>query len=143
MADSNGYMEYDFASLKKIRVVEQKEAMSIRKDIIHMFRKPYLKHDMTTHGPLWNQYSFPQETITICDLELEQDSSGYIYVEGKGKNFYVFSSTLSTFIQYLQSREDGLFPAIYFVDREYTMCLCENGERGSMKPVYLYRGGNR
>ncbi len=123
--------------------VEPNDATSIRKDIINAFRKPYLKKDMTTHGSLWNQYSFPQGTITVDHIALDNDISGYMYVEGKGKDEVIFLATLSQFIDYLNGREDGLFPAVYFVDRECTMCLCENGERGAMKPVYLYQGGTR
>ncbi len=74
---------------------------------------------------------------------MDIDSSGYIYVEDQGKERSVFLSTLAVFINDLNSRDDGLFPAIYFVNHDWTICLCENGERGSMKPIYLYKGEAR
>lgn len=36
MADSHGYMEYDFASLKKIRVLGQKEAIDVFLNCFHL-----------------------------------------------------------------------------------------------------------
>lgn len=120
--------------------IDQNDAVKLRNDIFDAFRKPYAKSDMTTHGPLWNQYAFPQNTVTVCDLNIDKDIHGYIFVEGKGKKMCVFLSTFRKFIDYLENRSDGLYPAIYFIDNELTVCFCENGERGSMKPIYLYKG---
>ncbi len=136
-AQMSGFISYFGAPMKP------NDAISIKTDIMNAFRKPYFKNDMTTHGPLWNQYSFPQGTITVGDIELDNDISGYMYVEGKGKDGVIFLTTWSQFVNYLDGRDDGLFPAIYFVNSEWTVCLCENGERGSMKPIYLYKGEAR
>lgn len=56
---------------------------------------------------------------------------GFILVEGKKKNVRVFASTLGLFLDYLENREDGVFAAIYFVDKKFNFCFGENGERGS------------
>ena len=125
-AQMSGFIRYFGAPMKP------NDAISIKKDIMNAFRKPYFKNDMTTHGSLWNQYSFPQDTITVDHIALDDDIPGYMYVEGKGKDEVIFLATLSQFIDYLNSRDDGLFPAVYFVDLECTMCLCENGERGAI-----------
>ncbi|MCN9010669.1 hypothetical protein MLP03_22905 [Escherichia coli] len=120
--------------------IDQNDAVNVRKDIFDTFRKPYVKSDMATHGPLWNQYVSPQNTMATCDLNIDKDIHGYIFVEDKGKKTCVFLSTFRKFIDYLENRDDGLYPAIYFIDNEFTVCFCDNGERGSMKPIYLYKG---
>ena len=122
--------------------IEQEKGRKIRKDIMDNFRLPYIKKDMTSHGPLWSQHSCPQGVITVCDLNLQENVSGYIFAECKGKEVCIFDAALIDFIKYLENREDGLFPAVYFVNNTLAFCLCENGERGSMKPIYLYLAGN-
>jgi len=122
--------------------IEQGKALEIKKNIIAKFRRPYVKKDMNTHGPLWSQYYSPQGIITSSDINPEVNVPGYIYAESKAKEAFVFKTTLNDFIKYLESREDGLYPAVYFVNDSFTFCLCENGERGSMKPIYLYKAGD-
>lgn len=120
--------------------IEYNKAMKIRNEIYDLFRKSYVKKDMTTHGSLWNQYISPGGIIATCDIHIDKNIQGYVFVEGKKKGMQVFLSTLKQFLDYLESREDGLFPAIYFIDKKFTFCLGENGERGSMKPIYIYKG---
>lgn len=120
--------------------IEDGNAMKIRNNIFDLFRNPYVKKDMSTHGPLWNQYVSPDGIMITGDIHFDENILGYVFVDGKKKEMRVFSSTLRQFFDYLENREDGLFPAVYFIDENYTFCLGENGERGSMKPIYIYKG---
>lgn len=120
--------------------LENNKAINIRNEIFALFRKPFVKKDITTHGSLWLQYASPDGIITACDINIDKNIQGYVFVEGKKKEMRVFLSTLKQVFDYLESREDGLFPAIYFVDEKLTFCFGENGERGSMKPIYIYKG---
>lgn len=120
--------------------IEHDKAIEIRKVIIHTFRKPFIKKDIKTHGPLWNQYIAPKGAIDITNLDTDKNIQGYVLVDGKGKNMYLFLSSLKNFLSYLENRNDGLFPAIYFVNKDFTFCLGENGERGTMQPIYVYKG---
>ncbi|MWP61198.1 hypothetical protein [Gilliamella sp. Pas-s25] len=120
--------------------IENNKAVEIRKAIIHNFRKPFIKKDMQTHGPLWNQYMAPQGAMDIRHLDIDINIQGYILVDGKGKNMQLYLSSLKNFLSYLENRRDGLFPATYFVNKDFTFCLGENGERGTMKPIYVYKG---
>ncbi|MHA0916679.1 hypothetical protein ACR9H8_18315 [Kosakonia cowanii] len=122
--------------------IEQVQGRKIRKDIMDNFRLPYIKKDMNSHGPLWSQYACPQGVITVCDIKLHENISGYIFAECKSKEVFIYNSTLIDFIKYLESREGGLFPAVYFIKNTLAFCLCESGERGTMKPIYLYKASN-
>ncbi|BDR57665.1 hypothetical protein XA3_01060 [Xylocopilactobacillus apicola] len=105
--------------------------MEFRKNILASFRKPFIKKDITTNGPLWN----PQR---INEIILDKNTQGYIFVDGQ--DIYIFHTSWEKFANYLQYRQDGIYPAVYFIDENFTSCFGENGERGSMKPVYIYIG---
>ncbi|MCX2890620.1 MULTISPECIES: hypothetical protein [unclassified Pseudomonas] len=121
-------------------VVLHDETVRVRNIIFAAFRRPYVKGDINTHGPLWAQYASPQGVLVMSELDIDKDTRGYIFVEGRGNGFKVFCSSLGRFLDFLVDREDGVFPAMYFVDENFVFCLCENGERGSMRPIYFYRG---
>lgn len=123
--------------------VEQRLALEIRSEIFEAFRRPYLKNEMCTHGALWSQYACPQMKLTLDDGCLEKDTEGYVFVEKRGREVHVFRTALHGFIEYLEHRDDGLFPAVYFVDVDLSVCICETGERGSMRPIWLYIGARR
>jgi hypothetical protein len=120
--------------------IKRNKAIEIRKAIIHNFRKPFIKKDIKTHGPLWSQYIAPQGAIDINNLDIDKNISGYVLIDGKGNNLHLFLSSLEKFLSYLENRNDGIFPPIYFVNKDFTFCLAENGERGSMRPIYVYKG---
>lgn len=117
-----------------------KNVVEFKKNILASFRKPFIKKDITTHGPLWNQYVAPNGIVDINEIILDKNTQGYIFVDGQGKDIYIFHTSWEKFANYLQYRRDGLYPAIYFIDENFTSCFGENGERGSMKPVYIYIG---
>ncbi|MEL7630297.1 hypothetical protein AAGW04_15035 [Pectobacterium aroidearum] len=121
-------------------VVEHGDAIKIRKKVFDCFRKPYVKNDIKTHGSLWSQFSYFDGVISISDISEGENSNGYVFVEQKGKSPVLFFSSLNKFISYLESRADGLFPAIYFIDDGFNFCLCENGEMGAMRPIFIYKG---
>ena len=60
--------------------IEHDKAIEIRKVIIHTFRKPFIKKDMKTHGPLWNQYIAPKGAIDITNLDTDKNIQGYVLV---------------------------------------------------------------
>lgn len=114
------------------------QSRTVKKRIFDAFRNPFNRRDITTHGQLWNQYASPQGTAYLQDIALDDHLPGFILIEKK--NADLFSATFGDFKQMLECSEDGLYPATYFVDEQMMLCLGENGERGTMKPIYIYIG---
>lgn len=121
-------------------IIEHGHAIKTREKIFYSFRKPYEKNNIKTHGSLWNQFSYFDGVISISEISENKNLNGYVFIEQKGRSPILFLSNLNKFIQYLENRADGLFPAIYFIDDEFDICLCENGEMGAMKPIFIYKG---
>lgn len=130
----------DLVAFFGAKVLLDEEKAAFKKRMWGAFRIPLVKKDMSTHGALWSRYAFPDGVVELDEVGLDRAARGFVFVDGKGKAGCVFRACWGRFVEFLNEREDGLFPAVYFVDEGLSVCVGENGERGSMKPVFVYVG---
>lgn len=54
-------------------------AMKSKNKIFNLFRKPYVKNDMSTLGLLWSQYALPARIIPTGDIYFSHEYKGIYF----------------------------------------------------------------
>ena len=119
---------------KKLSHDEMKLVTNLFKKV---FRKQFVRKKISTHGSIWSNFKGSVNWIRLDELN-KLDSERYIYVEIR-KNSKLYISKISDFKEYLLSRNDGIYPAIYLFDKDMTECICDYGENASLRPIILMR----
>lgn len=106
------------------------------KDFKNVFRKQFVRKDISTHGPIYHNFKGSVNWIGLDEINKLDLDKCYVYVERR-KNSKLYISSILNFKEYLLSRTDGIYPAIYLFDKDMTKCICDNGENGSLRPIVL------
>jgi hypothetical protein len=114
------------------------EAKTVVTNFRKSFRKPMIRSNPNTHGPIWTQFLGDAEWTDTRILDDLSFCSCFLFWDER-KNSLLFKMNTSNFSNYLNNRLARSYPPVYIFNEELTCCICQNGDDFLVRPVKLIK----
>ncbi|WP_444957400.1 hypothetical protein [Microbulbifer sp. ZKSA002] len=117
--------------------IPHEEYVPIVNNLKKIYRRPFVKKDMSTHGDIWQNLRVPFRWAEMDKLNMDEEGEILVFFDA-GKSSRLYESSFSCLSEYLKSRDlDDIYPPLYAFNRSMSFLYCDIGEYPGARPIRL------